>query len=307
MTLKPHIPIESYESQYMRILTNIYKFGYEDGANERTGFKTKRLPSQIIKVDLKREFPILKTKFVAGITALKEILWIWQKRSNNIKDLDAKIWNKWADENGSIGKAYGYQAGMPVATNIDGLKRKEFRFYESQMLYIIEYLREMPNGRQAVATLWDPGELNNMNLVPCCHTVTFNIMDGRLNCTLDQRSGDMPYGVPFNTTQYAELTHLIAKELGVEVGILTHVISDAHIYFNQMEGVRKQIENYRLLLNLNNESECKLSRKELNKILISKPRFEVNDFINFWEVKPENCKIVNYHYMEKIDFGDVIV
>lgn len=116
--------ITSYEKQYMDILMKIYHDGYEDGINKRTGLSTKRLPGQIISVDVEKEFPILKSKFVAGKTSLREILWIWQQMSNNIHDLKAKIWDEWADENGSIGKAYGAQIAKPVCIYADPRKQK---------------------------------------------------------------------------------------------------------------------------------------------------------------------------------------
>lgn len=106
--------ISNYETQYMNALIDIYENGFEDGENEITGHNTKRLPGVVIRVDVGKEFPILKSKFVAGKTALREILWIWQKQSNNIHDLNASIWDEWADKNGSIGKAYGAQMKKPI-------------------------------------------------------------------------------------------------------------------------------------------------------------------------------------------------
>ena len=106
--------ISNYETQYMNALIDIYENGFEDGENERTGHNTKRLPGVVIRVDVGKEFPILKSKFVAEKTALREILWIWQKQSNNIHDLNASIWDEWADKNGSIGKAYGAQMKKPI-------------------------------------------------------------------------------------------------------------------------------------------------------------------------------------------------
>ena len=100
--------ISNYEKQYIKALRKIFLKGFSDGVNERTKKETKRLPGVVIQVDVEEEFPILKSKQVFGITALREILWIWQQQSNNIRDLKAHIWDAWADKNGSIGKAYGY-------------------------------------------------------------------------------------------------------------------------------------------------------------------------------------------------------
>ena len=182
-----------------------------------------------------------------------------------------------------------------------------------------------------------------MNLVPCCHTSTWNLDGGRLNCVLDQRSGDMPYGVPFNTTQYAELMILFARDLGVKPGILTHVIADAHIYDNQMDGVRLQLAYVEFLSILedikrmggdktNEEFDKKLEealklretldigeetaryesvealKSALNEAIDSDPRFVVDsEETNFFKVSADDCSVKGYSHMGKIDFGEVAV
>lgn len=333
--------ISSYEQQYMQALQKIYENGFEDGINERTGKSTKRLPGIVFHVDVEKEFPILTSKFVAGRTALREILWIFKDQSNNIHDLHAKIWDEWADENGSIGKAYGYQISQPISIFTDPIhKTKEsFRSYKNQAEFILEYLREFPTGRWAIADLWNPSELAGMNLVPCCYSSSWNLDGGRLNCTLMQRSGDMPYGVPFNTTQYAELMMLFAKDLGVKPGILTHVISDAHIYDNQMDGVKLQLEYFEAMLyfrelgktdtkvqdkigkciGLYNEYNKKLPGVAYDFATISnmieaavacEPKFIIHDKdtkFNFFSVSVDDCEIVDYYNMGKISFGEVAV
>lgn len=332
--------ISDYEHQYIKALRDIYENGFEDGVNERTGISTKRLPGIVIRVDVEEEFPILKSKFVAAKTAQREIEWIWKDMSNNIHDLKAHIWDEWADENGSIGKAYGYQMNRPVKIYADVVHKtpESYREYNSVPEYIIEYLKEFPNGRWAVATLWNPDELSEMNLVPCCHTSTWNLDGGRLNCVLDQRSGDMPYGVPFNTTQYAELMCMIAKALStpekeVKPGILTHVISDAHIYANQMEGVKLQLDYYDFMYRILNEntlfsqynthtmdiiSRILAKNSDLTfdglidktkRVLLSKPHFEIyaENPYDFFSYRADVCKVEDYENMGKIDFGDVAV
>ena len=331
--------ITEYEKQYIDALWRIYTHGYVDGVNERTGISTKRLPGIVFSVDLQKEFPILKSKFVASRTALREILWIYQAQSNNIHDLKAKIWDDWADDNGSIGTAYGAQIRKPVCIYTDPIHKtpESFRAYKNQTEYVLEYLREFPNGRWANVTLWDVADLYGMNLVPCCHTVTWNLDGGRLNCVLDQRSGDMPYGVPFNTTQYAELTILFARDLGVEPGILTHVIADAHIYANQMEGVEEQLAWYDALsstevfchivenancsiqkaIAIHNKRECnkdnplvtKDANEKILKALECNPQFVVAKDApkSFFDIKVEECMLTNYYTTGKIDFGDVAV
>ena len=320
---------KSYEAQYMEALSNIYHNGYADGVNERTGKATKRLPGIVIQVDLEEEFPILKSKQVFAKTALREILWIWQQQSNNIHDLKAKIWDEWADKNGSIGAAYGAQVVKPVCIYTDPVHKtpESFRSYKNQAEFIIEYLREFPNGRWGNVTLWDVSDLSKMNLVPCCHTATWNLDGGRLNCVLDQRSGDMPYGVPFNTTQYAELTILFANDLGVKPGILTHVIADAHIYDNQMDGVALQLLYYDILKAVqanvfqslqNNLAKqiCQLSNDyaseeeviaKAKQAAYSKPVFHAPKDKSFFSVTADECRIEDYVNMGKIDFGEVAV
>lgn len=184
--------ITNYEHQYMSILKNIYEHGYADGVNERTGISTKRLPGQVIVVDVEKEFPILKSKRVFAKTADREIDWIMRKQSNDIHDLKAKIWDEWADPDGSIGKAYGYQVARPVDIFLDPIhKTKEsFRHYDNQVDFVLRYLKENPNGRWAKITLWGVDQLAGMNLVPCCHGTDWNLDGGRLNCVLTQRSED---------------------------------------------------------------------------------------------------------------------
>lgn len=324
--------ISSYERQYMGALLNIYENGYADGTNERTGIATKRLPGIVIRVDVEKEFPILKSKQVFAKTADREIDWIMRKRSNNIHDLKAKIWDEWADEDGSIGSSYGYQAGKPVEIYLDPIHKtpESFRHYDSQVHFVLEYLGEQPNGRWAKINLWNVSELKDMNLVPCCHGTDWNLDGGRLNCVLTQRSGDMPYGVPFNTTQYAMLLIKFAKHLGVKPGILTHVITDAHIYANQMAGVEEQLTYYKVMLSMEDTKQyiddsiyiglverykwgeeykdAESVRKHFTEVLACFPKYIVpEDLKSFWDMDAELCKVVDYVPMKRVDFGDIAV
>lgn len=327
--------LSSYERQYITALQNIYNNGFSDGVNERTKLETKQLPGIVFQVDLEKEFPILKSKYVFAKTALREILWIYQVQSSNIHDLQAHIWDSWADPNGSIGEAYGAQIAKPVCIYVDPMHRtpENFRAYRNQTEYVLEYLREFPNGRWANVTLWSVEDLAKMNLVPCCHTATWNLDGGRLNCVLDQRSGDMPYGVPFNTTQYAMLTMLFARDLGVKPGKLTHVIADAHIYANQMEGVEEQLAYYDVLeamdynpnavatlehkadvaASIHNKREGITDIKDIKKVLYdaevslqSCPKFSVESpSTSFFSIAVDDCSVVDYYNMGKIDFCEV--
>lgn len=336
--------ITNYEHQYMNILKNIYEHGYADGVNERTGISTKRLPGQVIVVDVEKEFPILKSKRVFAKTADREIDWIMRKQSNDIHDLKAKIWDEWADPDGSIGKAYGYQVARPVEIFLDPIhKTKEsFRHYDNQVDFVLRYLKENPNGRWAKITLWGVDQLSGMNLVPCCHGTDWNLDGGRLNCVLTQRSGDMPYGVPFNTTQYAELMCKFARHLGVKPGILTHVIADAHIYANQMEGVREQIAYYEQMCKMEeglkqypnlwesnpeifkdsfkedckklardykwSEEESKDACQHFLDVLNCNPHYVIPEGqTSFWEIDVEQCNVEDYVPVRRVDFGDIAV
>lgn len=326
--------LTDYEKQYMDILKDIYENGYEDGTNERTGIATRRLPCKVITVDVEKEFPVLKTKHVFVKSAMDEILWIWQKMSNNIHDLKPAIWNSWSDANGSIGKAYGYQLRKAVSINVGTFDKPDYRQYPNQPTFILEYLREFPHGRWAKGTLWNPEELKDMHLCPCVHGSDWNLDGGRLNLVLTQRSGDMPYGVPFNTTQYAMLMCMFARDLGVKPGILTHVIADAHIYANQMEGVKQQLEMYKIFqmkemsMDISEKLESYISmyrpgRKvngeetfftadELQQMIddcgTMEPVFAIDpDVTSFWNMTTENMEVENYAHMPKITFGDVAV
>lgn len=297
-----------YEKQYIQILKQIKDRGFRQ-LNERTGVETLRIPHAIISVDLEEEFPILKCKQVYWKSALKEILWIMQTQSNNINDLDAHIWDEWADEDGSIGKAYGYQVGKKVL--VDGIE------YPSQAHYVLERLSADSSDRRAVIDLWNVDDMNDMNLVPCCYTSHWTVINGRLNCMLMQRSADFLVGVPFNTTQYAMLTILFARHLGLIPGQLTHCMSDAHIYLyeSHVNGMNQMIENYNRWYDatLITESLAKELRKvsdtytKLEEVNESAAKFIVNsEDTDFFAVDWRDCELEDYQHLGKIAF-DVAV
>lgn len=269
----------SYESQYIGNLSDILRFGWME-KNERTGIVTRRLPATQIHIDLEKEFPILLSKKVFWKSAADEILWIMQKQSNRTSELNSHIWDSWTGEDGTIGKSYGYQVGQEV--------KRGGAVYDNQVQYVLETLKKDPSNRQCVIDMWNVSELGEMNLVPCTYSSVWNITGGRLNCMLVQRSADYPVGVPFDTTQYAILTHLFARHLGVKPGILTHVMADSHIYENQIPGVRKQLEQY----------------KNLETIEPQHPKliFKEDAPTNFWQVKPEDMTIDDYNPMPAIKY-----
>ena len=182
------------DTPYLAIVERILKEGYY--ANNRTGVPTYKLAHQIMQFDLAKEFPILTTKFVAFKTAVKELLWIWQKQSNDVRELQAMgvhVWDEWMREDGTIGKAYGYQI-------------KKYK----QLDNLLHMLKTDPQSRRMIVTLWNIEDLPDMALQPCAYETLWDVSGDRLNCMLVQRSGDMGLGVPFNMTQYAVLVHLVA-------------------------------------------------------------------------------------------------
>ena len=173
------------------------------------------------RYDLQAEFPILTIRRTYWKTALKELLWIWQKKSNNIHDLDAHIWDQWADESGSIGKAYGYQLSV------------KHHYPEGDMDQVDRVLYDLshnPASRRIMTNLYNFEDLHKMNLYPCAYSMTFNVSGNVLNAILNQRSQDMLAANNWNVVQYAMLVHIFAQVSGLVPGELVHVIADAHIY-----------------------------------------------------------------------------
>ncbi|MDD6213885.1 MAG: thymidylate synthase [Firmicutes bacterium] len=202
---------------------------WEDG----TPAHTISLFGIVNRYDLSREFPIMTLRRTYWKSALDELLWIWQKKSNNIKDLKSRIWDQWADENGSIGKAYGYQLGIKH-------KYKEGEF--DQVDRVLYDLKNNPSSRRIMTNIYNHADLSEMNLYPCAYSVTFSVKNGRLNAILNQRSNDFLTANNWNVVQYALLVHMFAKVSGLVPGELLHVIADAHIYDRHIPVVRELIE-----------------------------------------------------------------
>lgn len=173
------------------------------------------------RYDLSQEFPITTLRPTNLKAAIDELLWIWQKKSNNINDLNSHIWDSWADENGSIGKAYGYQLGIRH-------KYKEGEF--DQVDRVLYDLKHNPYSRRIIVNMYNHSDLNEMNLYPCAYSMTFNVNGKKLNALLNQRSQDILVANNWNVCQYAILVHMFAQVSGLEVGEFVHVIADAHIY-----------------------------------------------------------------------------
>jgi len=185
------------------------------------------------RYDLSKEFPIMTLRRVFLKTAVKELLWIWQKKSNNIHDLDAHIWDSWADENGSIGKAYGYQLGVKHHYPEGEFDQVDRALYD---------LKNNPASRRIITNLYNHHDLSEMALYPCAYSMTFNVSGNKLNAILNQRSQDMLAANGFNVCQYAVLVHMFAQVSGLVPGELVHVIADAHIYDRHIPIVKELIE-----------------------------------------------------------------
>ena len=186
------------------------------------------------RYNLQEEFPILTLRRTYWKTAVDELLWIWQKKSNNIKDLNAKIWDQWADETGSIGKAYGYQLGV---------KHHYPEGDMDQVDRVIYDLTHNPASRRIMTNIYNFQDLHEMNLYPCAYSMTFNVSGNTLNAILNQRSQDMLAANNWNVVQYSVLVHMMAQVAGLVPGELVHVIADAHIYDRHVPVIEKIIAN----------------------------------------------------------------
>lgn len=190
------------------------------------------------RYDLSKEFPLVTLRKTALKSATDELLWIWQKKSNNIHDLHSHIWDAWADENGSIGKAYGYQLGV---------KHRYKEGMMDQVDRVIYDLKNNPFSRRIMTNIYVHQDLHEMNLYPCAYSMTFNVTQKKgedkltLNAILNQRSQDILTANNWNVAQYAVLVHMLAQVCDMQVGELVHVIADAHIYDRHISIVEELI------------------------------------------------------------------
>lgn len=222
------------------------------------------------RYNLAEEFPILTLRPTYLKSAIDEILWIWQKKSNNIKDLNSHIWDSWADENGSIGKAYGYQMGVKH-------KYKEGEF--DQVDRVLFDLKNNPYSRRIMTNIYVHQDLHEMNLYPCAYSMTFNVTGNKLNAILNQRSQDVLAANNWNVCQYAILTHMFAQVSGLRVGELVHVIADAHIYDRHIPVIEEMI---------------KRPQFDAPKLIINK------EIKNFYDFTVDDFVLENYQKNEQI-------
>ena len=221
------------------------------------------------RYDLSKEFPILTLRTQAFKGAVRELLWMWQKKSNVVKELgkSAPIWKAWEGEDGTIGKTYGYQLG----------KKSHYSYGTfDQVDNLIYLLKNRPMDRRMITTMWCPNDLNEMNLPPCVYETLWDVTDGKLNCTVVQRSGDTLAAASsggWDTIQYAVLVHMLAQVCGYQPGELVHIVNNLHIYDRHVEAVKAIMDN----------------PEYLAPILKLNP--EVKDFYSFTE---DDFKLIDY-------------
>ena len=222
------------------------------------------------RYNLQEEFPILTMRRTAFKSCIDELLWIWQKKSNNIHDLNSHIWDSWADETGSIGKAYGYQLAQKA-------KYKEGEF--DQVDRVLYDLKHNPASRRIMTNIYNFQDLHEMNLYPCAYSMTFNVTGDTLNGILNQRSNDMLTANNWNVVQYAVLLIMFAQVSGLKAGELVHVIADAHVYDRHIPLVEKVVA------------------KEQHKA----PKLIVDPNVtNFYDFTVDSFQLVDYEY-EKLE------
>lgn len=231
---------------------------------------TKKKFGVVNRYDLSKEFPLITLRPISLEKAIDEILWIWQKKSNNVNDLGSKIWDAWADESGSIGKAYGYQMGV----------KHQYREGEFDMVDRVLFdLKNNPCSRRIMTNMYNFEDLHEMALYPCAYSMTFNVTDGKLCAILNQRSQDMLAANAWNVAQYAALVMMLAQVSGLQAGELVHVIADAHIYDRHIPIVEELIKR---------ES-------------FDAPKVTLDPTItDFYQFTPDSFKVENYVHGEKI-------
>lgn len=262
---------EVFKENCKEILTN----GFSDaGCNVRphwedgTPAHTKKAFGVVNRYDLQKEFPVMTLRKTYFKSCIDELLWIWQKKSNNVKDLSSHIWDSWADENGSIGKAYGYQLSIKH-------KYPEGEF--DQVDRILYDLKHHPESRRIISNIYNHSDLSEMNLYPCAYSVTLNVSGKRLNMILNQRSQDMLVANNWNVCQYAVLLHMFAQVSGLEAGTLLHVIADAHIYDRHVPYVKDLME----------------------LTPYPAPKFRINpDVKNFYDFTTDDFELIDYQSHE---------
>lgn len=251
---------------------------WEDG----TPSYTKKVFGIVNRYDLSKEFPILTLRTINYKAAIDELLWIWQKKSNNIKDLNSHIWDQWADNNGTIGKAYGYQLSEKYK-----FRTKQGIQEMDQVDYVLYLLKNDPSSRRIMTNLFNHSELKDMALEPCAYGTQWLVKGGKLHLILNQRSQDMLTANGWNVMQYAALQYMFAQISNLKVGTLTHNIGDCHIYDRHIPLVKKLLESKPMNVN---------------------PKLAIhNNTKDFYDFKVEDFEIQDYDYNKEIKIGKIPV
>jgi len=218
---------------YLNLLEHVLNEGIRK--EDRTGTGTLSIFGHQMRFDLQKGFPLLTTKKIHLKSVIHELLWFIKGDTNiqYLKDNKVRIWNEWADEDGEIGRLYGYQWRSWTA--------EQGRTID-QLSQVIESLKQNPNSRRHIVSAWNAGDLDKMNLPPCHILFQFYVADNKLSCQLYQRSADLFLGVPFNIASYALLLMMVARETGYQPGEFIHTLGDAHIYLNHIEQVKTQLQ-----------------------------------------------------------------
>lgn len=279
------------DKNFIETCKEILNNGYSsEGTNVRTRWEDGTEANYISivgvtnKYDVGKEFPMITLRNNTNTVkrAIDEILWIWQKKSNNVKDLNSHIWDQWADKNGSIGKAYGYQ----LAKKYD-FKTKNGIKHIDQVDYVLDLLKNDSSSRRIMTNIFNFEDLKDMNLEPCAYGTQWLVKEGKLHLILNQRSQDMLAANGWNTMQYAALLCMFAQCSGLEVGTLTHNIGDCHIYDRHIPLIKKLME---------------AEPQDVHPKLIIN-----NNTKNFYEFKVEDFEIQGYDYNKEIKLGKIPV
>ena len=279
------------DEQFIKTCKEIIKNGYSSkGTNVRTRWDDGEEANYFSivgvqnKYDVGKEFPMItlrnNTKTIKN--AIDEILWIWQKKSNKISELHSHIWDQWANEEGTIGKAYGYQLGKKYE-----FKTKEGIKVMDQVDYVLYLLKHDQSSRRIMTNLFNHEELKDMELEPCAYGTQWLVKEGKLHLILNQRSQDMLTANGWNLMQYAALQYMFAQVSGLEVGTLTHNIGDCHIYDRHIPLVEKLLEAEPMDVT--------------PKLIIKNPTKD------FYEFKVEDFEVEGYDYNKEVKIGRIPV
>ena len=237
---------------------------WEDGAPAHTIKKF----GIVNRYNLQEEFPIMTLRRTYYKSCIDELLWIWQKKSNRVCDLASHVWDAWAFEDGTIGKAYGYQLGV---------KHQYAEGMFDQVDRVLFDLKNNPTSRRILTNLYNFEDLHAMGLYPCAYSMTFNVSGNTLNAILNQRSQDMLTANNWNVVQYAVLVHMMTQVSGLQAGELVHVIADAHIYDRHIPLVEKMLKNQQY----------------------EAPKFSIDPSItDFYQFTVDSFRLENYQYAQ---------